>query len=253
MKRLLKLVVCMGLSITLFAGNLCAINAKETATATTQAVSTTAKKKVIVIDPGHQAKANLKKEAIGPGAKQKKVKVTGGARGDYSKKSESSINLAVAKKLKKELEARGYQVYMTRTSQNVNISNKQRAQIGNKYQADAIIHIHCDDASNHSARGAHTIAPKTNNKYVSKSVRTKSQKLAKTMIKSFCKKTGAKNRGVSYRNDLTNINWSKVPVIFIEMGFLSNKKEDKKLASSSYQTKCAKGIADGFDAYFKKK
>lgn len=246
MKKIWKTALCIALSLMLFVVNLWPVTAQESVT-----TKKTVKKKIIVIDPGHQAKANLKKEAIGPGSKTKKVKVTAGARGDYSKKSESSINLAVAKKLKKELESRGYKVYMTRTSQNVNISNKQRAQIGNKYKADAIIHIHCDDSSGHSANGAHTIAPKSNNKYVSKSVKQKSQKLAKTMIKSFCKKTGAKNRGVSYRNDLTNINWSKVPVIFIEMGFLSNKKEDKKLASSSYQTKCAKGIADGFDAYFK--
>ena len=38
---------------------------------------------------------------------------------------------------------------------------------------------------------------------------------------------------------------------FIEMGFLSNPSEDRKMQKSNFQTKMAKGIADGIDAYFK--
>ena len=53
-----------------------------------------------------------------------------------------------------------------------------------------------------------------------------------------------------YDNDLTGINWSQVPSIYIEMGFISNVSEDKLLADSSFQNKCAKGIADGIDKYF---
>ncbi len=53
---------------------------------------------------------------------------------------------------------------MTRTSQSVNISNKERAMIGNNNNAAAVIHLHCDGAGS-SARGAHTIAPAKNNPY----------------------------------------------------------------------------------------
>ena len=38
----------------------------------------------------------------------------------------------------------------------------------------------------------------------------------------------------------------------IEMGFMTNKKEDKKMQKSSFQKKMAKGIADGVDSYFGK-
>ena len=208
--------------------------------------------KIVVIDAGHQAKGNNAKEPIGPGAKEKKAKVTTGTTGKWTKKKESEINLAVAKKLQTELVKRGYKVIMVRTKQNVNISNKQRADIANKAKADVFIRLHCDGSSNPKISGAHTIAPTSKNKYVSKNVKTSSQKLAKSIMNSFCKNTKAKNRSVSYRDDMSGINWCKVPVTIIEMGFMSNKQEDKKLATSAYQTKCAIGIANGIDNYFKK-
>ena len=69
------------------------------------------------------------------------------------------------------------------------------------------------------------------------------------MLKAMCKTTGAKNRGVMYTNSMTGINWCKVPVTIVEMGFMSNPSEDRKMASASYQKKIVKGIADGLDAF----
>ena len=53
------------------------------------------------------------------------------------------------------------------------------------------------------------------------------------------------NRGVIERSDLTGFNWSKVPVVLIEMGFLSNPEEDNLLNSDSYQEKLAQGLYKG--------
>lgn len=211
---------------------------------------TVSKNKIICIDAGHQAKGNSSTEAIGPGSSTKKAKVTTGATGVSSKKKESQINLEVALKLKNELQSRGYTVVMTRTSQNVNLSNQQRAAIGNQNKAGAVIHLHCDSLDNSSTRGAHTIAITKNNPYCS-GLYSSSSSLAQKVIKSYCAKTGIKNRGVAYRDDLTGLNWSKVPAIYIEMGFISNPTEDQSLSSDSFQKKCAKGIADGIDQYFK--
>ncbi len=66
-----------------------------------------------------------------------------------------------------------------------------------------------------------------------------------------CKTTGAKNRGVTRTDTMSGINWSKVPVTIIEMGFLSNEKEDKLLASENYQNKIVQGMVNGINEYLK--
>ena len=218
-------------------------------TETPKTYTATPNNKVIVIDPGHQGKGNSSKEANGPGSSTMKAKVTTGATGVSSKKAESQINLEVGLKLRSELQSRGYTVIMTRTSQNVNMSNQQRAKVGNSNNAAAVIHLHCDSASSSSARGAHTIAISKNNPYCPQ-LYSESSRLASSVISSYTQATGIKSRGVSYRNDLTGLNWSEVPAIYIEMGFISNSTEDQFLSSSASQSQCAKGIADGIDKYF---
>lgn len=64
------------------------------------------------------------------------------------------------------------------------------------------------------------------------------------------KNTGAKSRGVTRTDSMSGINWSKVPVTIIEMGFLSNEKEDKLLASSEYQKRIVQGMVNGINGYF---
>lgn len=207
--------------------------------------------KVVVIDAGHQTHAMSATEPIGPGASQRKAKVTGGASGVSTHLPEYKLNLQVAKKLRKELESRGYRVVMVRTKNNVRISNAQRAKIANRENADAFIRIHANSSESSSVQGALTIAPQSGNPYMTKKNRKKSQELSRQVLKSFCKATGAKNRGVMYTNTMTGINWCSVPVTIVEMGFMSNPSEDRKMASASYQKKIVAGIADGIDKFLK--
>lgn len=176
--------------------------------------------------------------------------MAGGATGVASHVPEYKLTLAVSKKLQKELKARGYKVYMIRTKNNVNISNKKRAQLANKSGADIYIRIHADSSNSRAVTGASGLYPSKANRYVSK-LSAKSKKLSSCLLKSYCKKTKIRNRGLVARDDLTGTNWSKIPVSLIEMGFLSNPSEDRKMQKSNFQTKMAKGIADGIDAYFK--
>lgn len=238
----MKRIISMCLSAVLLL-SLCVTGAAQTAQAEE-------KQKVIVIDAGHQTRAMSATEPIGPGSSQRKAKVTGGASGCVTHLPEYKLNLQVAKKLQKELVNRGYKVIMVRTKNNVRMSNVQRAKVANKYKADAFIRIHANSAGSSSVKGALTIAPASNNRYMTKANRKASQKLSKKVLKAMCKTTGAKNRGVMYTNSMTGINWCKVPVTIVEMGFMSNPSEDRKMAKASYQKKIVKGIADGIDNFF---
>ncbi|NBI61737.1 N-acetylmuramoyl-L-alanine amidase [Clostridiales bacterium] len=207
---------------------------------------------LVVIDAGHQKKGNSKTEPIGPGAKQKKAKVASGATGNHTRIPEYKLTLKMAKKLEKELKARGYQVKMVRTKHNVNMSNSQRAELANHAGADVFIRIHANSSASSSVSGALTISPTKNNKYCKK-IYKKCNSLSKCVLAEFCKATGAKNRGVMYTDTMSGINWSKVPVTIMEMGFLSNKKEDKKMnKSAAYQKRMTKGMANGIDKYLKR-
>jgi len=203
----------------------------------------------IAIDAGHQQRANSATEPVGPGSKTKKAKVSGGAVGTATKTPEYKLTLQVAKKLKKDLEEKGYQVYMVRTKNNVNISNKQRAERANKSGADIYIRIHADASSSSSVRGASMLYPSRKNPYV-KDLSKSSKKLSNCILKSYCKMTGIKSRGLFTRDDLTGTNWSKIPVTLIEMGFLTNSAEDRYMQKAANQKKMAAGIANGVDDYF---
>ena len=204
--------------------------------------------KVVCIDAGHQARGNSSLEPNGPGSSTMKAKVTTGATGCVTGKTESQINLEVALKLQQALQSQGYTVIMCRTSQNVDISNAQRAEIANSNNVSAFIRLHCDSSTSSSATGTLTLAPSTSNPYCA-SIASESQALSKSIVNNICRVTGSRNRGVSIVDNMTGLNWSKVPVTIVEMGFLSNPQEDRLLSSDDYQNKIVQGIVNGIGAY----
>lgn len=210
------------------------------------------KKYKVAIDAGHQTKGDSRQEAIGPGSKTTKERMTYGATGRWSGMTEAKLNLIVAKRLASELKRRGYDVYMIRTTSNVNLSNQARAKRANKAKADICIHIHANSFDDPSAYGALTMAPYRRNPYMKASVAKRSQKLAKSVLNSFCKATKAKKRSIIFTDGMTSMNWCSMPTTIVEMGFMSNRNEDLKMSKGYYQRRMVQGIADGIDAYFKK-
>lgn len=201
--------------------------------------------KVIVIDPGHGGTVTSQKEPVSPGSTIMKAENTVGACGVNPKLTEYELNLKVALKLEKLLENNGYKVILTRTSNSQTIGNIERAEIGNKNNADLVIRIHADSYSSTSVMGASMLVP--GNCGYAKNIYQKSRKYGEIIFSELLKKAGMKSRGIFIRDDLTGFNWSKVPVVLIEMGFLSNPYEDKLLSTEAYQDKIAAGLCQGIN------
>ncbi len=205
--------------------------------------------RLIAIDAGHQSKGNSEKEPIGPGASVTKPKVSSGTRGVATDVPEYKLNLVIALKVKEELMDRGYEVYMIRETHDVNLSNRERAELANESGADLFLRIHADGSENSSVSGTSTLYPSEDNPYVAY-LSADSYALSKAIVDSMCDRTGAKNRGAIARDDMSGINWCTIPVSIIEMGYMSNKKEDKLMQTEEYQDKMVQGICDGIDAYY---
>lgn len=204
---------------------------------------------VVVIDPGHQRSGDSTTEPNGPGSSVMKARVSSGTTGVSTGVPEYILNLDISLKLKTELENRGYTVYMTRSTHDVNISNIERAQYASSVGADIAVRIHANGSTSSSVSGAETLAPSANNPYVSH-LAAASQSLSRCIVDAYCAATGFKNRGVIASDTMTGINWSKVPVTILELGFMSNAAEDQMMQDGNMQNNMVQGIANGIDAYF---
>lgn len=207
----------------------------------------------ICIDPGHQAKGNMAQEEIAPGSSTRKPKVAYGTRGVATKKYEYELTLEVGLKLRDVLKNKGYKTLMVRESHNVNISNKERALWANRNNCSVYIRLHADAAGSSSVSGASVLTSSSKNPHTRK-VQKSSEKLSRDILSEYIKATGFKNRGVSYRDDLTGTNWAtEVTTTLLEMGFMTNPEEDRKMASSEFQKKMVTGIVNGIEKYLREK
>ncbi|WHY65182.1 N-acetylmuramoyl-L-alanine amidase [Neobacillus sp. SuZ13] len=203
---------------------------------------------IVVIDPGHQRRANLGQEPVGPGASETKIKVTGGTAGVATGKPEYKLTLEASLILGKLLEKRGVKVIYTRTTHDVNLSNKERAEIANQNHADLFVRIHADGSTNRNVKGLSVLTPSEDDQYT-KAIYQDSLKASQLILDETKKNPAVKVNGISYRGDLSGFNWSKVPSTLIEMGFMSNPSEDKHLSDTSYLTNLLTSISDGIINY----
>lgn len=198
----------------------------------------------ILIDPGHSKNITNGKEKVSPDGEWTKLKETVGATGVKTKQAENDIVVDVALDLEKELLEEGYNVVLTKRTAKETLTNIERAEMGNDIVADLVIKLHCDSATAKSAKGASMLIPRTKG-YITKDIEEKSREYGEIIFNSYLNKTGLKSRGLIYRDDLTGFNWSRVPVVLLEMGYISNQDDEAYIVNKDNQKNIAKSIREG--------
>lgn len=198
----------------------------------------------ICIDPGHCVTPDANKgyrEPVSPLSDETKPRYLSGTAGAVM--SEEKLNLAVGLKLRDALTALGAEVVMTREVSEISLPNTERCRIANESGADVHVHIHADGSENKSAKGVSVLVP-GGDLLGTPSIVDESVRLGQLMVDCVSEATGAKNRGIIPRSDLTGLNFSEIPSVFIEMGFMSNPEEDALLCSDAYQDKIVAGMVN---------
>lgn len=206
---------------------------------------------LISIDPGHQSeKVDMSaQEPVAPSSGETKAKATGGTKGRFTGVPEYQLNLDISLKLRDALTELGYKVIMTREDNETAISNKERAELANDSGADISIRIHANGSEDSSTNGALAMVGSKTNPDVG-ILYDDSYKLASLVLDEYCKSTGMASQGVVTTDTMTGINWSKVPVMILEMGFMTNQQDDTNMQDPDYQTKMVQGIVKGIEAYY---
>ncbi|HXG77336.1 MAG TPA: N-acetylmuramoyl-L-alanine amidase [Gaiellaceae bacterium] len=199
----------------------------------------------VVLDPGHDARANLATEPIGPGSETRKIKDGGGTRGVVTGVQEAELNLAVALRLRPLLEAAGLRVLLTRSATaGPSMGNVARARIANRAGAALFLRIHADGSPDPRARGTHTLHPALRRGWTD-DVYAASRRAARLVQGELVRALRFPDRGLQERSDFTGSNWADVPVVLVELGFLTNPTEDRLLARPAYRLRAAIGLCRG--------
>ena len=222
----------------------------------------------VVIDAGHGG--------VDPGALGKKSQ-------------EKNINFTVSNMLG-EMIKKAYpevKVIYTRTT-DVKIPLARRADIANKENANLFISIHSNASTNKNANGCQTFTlgagidaeakaaamyeneviltednfeetykgfdPRSSESYIIFELMRShdmelSVKLAEMVQKGMLSKTSLNDRGVSAAGFLV-LHRTVMPSILVELGFITNSKDEGIIASKEGQEKLAQGIFNGFAEYY---
>lgn len=147
---------------------------------------------------------------------------------------EKDINLSVVKKLAQKLEKRGAAVILTR-DEDVKIDLEDRAKLANKEKADIFVSIHCNYYEKDAGiRGLECYYREGS---------ADGEELAERILEEF-RKEAVENRGTKTANYRV-LRKTDMPAVLVELGYMSNSEECRKLGEEDYQDFLAEKIAEG--------
>lgn len=185
---------------------------------------------VIVIDPGHGGTGTGGDPgAIGFGLKEK------------------DVVLDTSLKLKALLAKTPFQVKLTR-EKDVFVELADRVTFAKNAKANIFVSVHANAFQNGSANGTETYYySAAQNPNVADSKRL-AEKIQKRMLDAW----NLYNRGVKSGN-FHVLRENTMPAVLVELGFITNEADNKKLASPSWRQKAAEAIYLGILDYYKEK
>lgn len=172
----------------------------------------------VTIDPGHGGND--------PG--------TIGSAGSYEK----TVTLAIASKVSSLLEKSGMDVQMTR-SRDESLMLWPRVDMGDEFKSDAFVSIHMNSAPSRSTQGIETYY------FTPESI-----PLARSIHRKLVAQLGQPDRGIRRANFVV-VKYSRMPAVLVEVGYLSNPREESMLNNADYQQKAAEAIKVGIQDFFK--
>ncbi len=204
----------------------------------------------------------------------------------YRKTYEKDITLAYSKELKKQLESTGrYKVYMTRST-DVYLKLGTRVAKARKVKGDMFISIHANSHDSRSVNGlsvytlsetasdkeAEALARKENKEDIISGIdlEHESHDITELLIDMTQRET--KNESASFAETIVDemkydigllknphrfagfrvLKGADIPSVLIELGYLTNRKEERLLKSGDYKVKLVKEFVKAIDRHFKK-
>ena len=189
---------------------------------------------------------------------------------------EKRLTLEMARKVKAVLEARGMEVVMTRDSDRF-IPLAERARIANIREADFFVSIHANASETPSLRGfeVYYLSEATNDSELaveraensavrfesappapSKQLKTifwdlresenrrESLHIAQNVMDAVGGSMDIAARRVRTANFFV-LKWTECPAVLVEMGYLTNGQDERRLRSRAYKMELAQAIVDG--------
>ena len=184
----------------------------------------------------------------------------------YGGIAERDINLQVSNKVAVHLKNAGYNVIMSRDSKENSYSSNSRtdlfsrAEKANELGVDIFVSVHHNALPwNSGVAGIETYyygvaasyppLPGNKDSHNDPARIASSRILANSIHKELINSTNAEDRGV-LQGAFVVVRETKMPAVLLELGYMSNSNELKKLTTDSYQNTLADSIFKGINAYF---